>query len=400
MAGSLDCRGAAGAFSILSLLAALGLAGCGSASSSSGNGPCDQVPAPAECAQRCDPTPGAPSTCNSGMFCNSDGRCDAQCTADGGECGPGYTCTFDGHCRPGEPPPPIDAPPCPAVNFVAKPVTPSILLLIDRSDSMLFDFGGITRWEAIRRALVTPTTGVVSQLESKAYFGAMLYYTVREPNPVCPLLTTRPRALNNAAVIREVMQTDPTYSWTPTAKSIEAAVASFAATPAPPGSPPFIVLATDGFPSTCDAPSAEEKARSVAAAAASFAAGIRLIPLSVAADVDAEHVQDLANAGAGVAAGQPNAPLYRGSNPAELKAAFDTIIRGVVSCDLSVNGSVTQEQAAQSVVRLNGRALTFGTDWQLVGDRTLRLLGAACDELKSSPSPTVNGEFPCGVIVD
>ncbi|MEZ4361140.1 MAG: VWA domain-containing protein [Kofleriaceae bacterium] len=380
---------------LVPLAVLLALAACGSHGSSA-NDPCEQVPTPSTCKITCDP--GAPNTCPDGLYCDPDGRCFAQCVP-GTECSPGYTCSDDGRCE-FDPGPVVDAPPCPTVNFTARPVTPSILLLLDRSDSMLGDFGGISRWEAIRRALVAPMTGVVSQLEDKAYFGAMIYYTVHEPNPVCPLLTTRPRALNNASVIREVLQTEPTYSWTPTAKSIEAAVASFTAAPPPDGSPPFIVLATDGFPTTCDELSAEEKAHSVAAAAASYAAGIPVIPLSVSEDIDSEHVQDLANAGAGVATGQPNAPLYRGNNPAELKAAFDTIIRGVVSCDVTVNGSVTQEQAAETEVRLNGRVITFGTDWVLVGDRTLRLLGAACDEFKSAPSPMVNGVFPCGVVVD
>jgi hypothetical protein len=386
-----------GVLSLVSL--AWWLSACGSNGSSSGS-PCEVVPTPAACDVACSPAPGAPNPCAEGMYCNPDGRCYAQCSVGGTECGEGYTCTYDGRCQPGEQPPPPDGPTCPAVNFTAKPITPSILLLIDRSDSMLENFGGVSRWAAIKSALIDPTNGVVTQLQAKAYFGAMIYYTVREPNPVCPLLTIRPRALNNAGVIGDVLATDPTYSWTPTAKSIEAAVASFATTPPPPGSLPFIVLATDGFPSTCDAPDAAQKPLSVAAAAAAYAAGIRVIPLSVGNDIDNEHLQELANAGAGITAGQPNAPLYRGNSPAGLRSEFDAIIRGVVSCDLTVNGSVTQAQAAEANVLLNNRLLQFGTDWQLLGDRTIRLLGTACAELKSSPAPTVNGTFPCGVVIE
>ena len=222
-----------GALSLASLVWLL--AACGSNGSSSGS-PCEVVPTPAACDVACSPAPGEPNTCDEGMYCNPDGRCYAQCTVGGTECGDGYTCTYDGRCQPGEQPLPQDGPACPAVNFTAKPITPSILLLIDRSDSMLEPFGGMSRWAAIKSALIDPTNGVVTQLQSKAYFGAMIYYTEHEPNPVCPLLTVRPRALNNANVIRDVLATDPTYSWTPTAKSIEAAVASFATTPPPASS--------------------------------------------------------------------------------------------------------------------------------------------------------------------
>lgn len=380
----------------LSLLAVA----CGSHGSSSG--PCDIVPTPAECNLSCDQTPGAPNTCPPGLSCNPDGRCYAQCTFGGTECGDGYSCTDDGRCQQDSPPPPPPPDPCPAVNFMAQSVTPSILLLLDRSDSMGNAFGGMTRWAAIRSALTDATTGVVTLLQSKAYFGSMIYRTANPADDTtCPILETRPRALNNADVIRQDLMVEPTFSWTPTTRSINAAVATFAATPPPAGSPPFIVLATDGNPSLCaDYGNPEERAAAVAAAAASFAAGIRLFVLSVAEDVDAQHLQDLANAGAGVAAGQPNAPVYVGNNPADLAADFDSIIRGVVSCDVTVNGSVTQDQAAAAVVRLNGRQIIFGTDWILVGDRTIRLQTAACAEFKRTAAPTVNGQFPCGTVIE
>ena len=82
------------AFAIISFA----VIGCG------GNGPggksvCDNVvPPPAACNTACDPTPGAPTTCPGGYHCTEDGKCDALCTASGGECGDGYRCTPDGQC--------------------------------------------------------------------------------------------------------------------------------------------------------------------------------------------------------------------------------------------------------------------------------------------------------------
>lgn len=380
---------------------------CGS-NGSSGADPCDTIPTPASCNLACSPEPNAPNSCPEGMFCSPDGRCFAQCTAStGGECGDGYSCTDDGRCQPDyEPQPEPDAMPCPRVNFAAEPVMPSVLLLIDSSDSMRWDFGGVSRWDAVRTALIHPVNGIVTQLQSKVLFGSMIYTA---PGGTCPILRTRPRVLNNAAAISEHLQTDPpTYSWTPTRASINAAVASFAATPAPEGSPPYIVLATDGFPSGCNDAGTNEKAQTVLATQAAYAAGIHLIPLSVGYDIDNEHLQEVANAGAGVVPGMgvPNAPLFRGNNPAELKAAFDSIINGVVTCDLTISSEVTQDDAAGAYVLLNGRQIIYNADWILYdadGDgksNVIRLQGTACTELKNSAQATVNGTFPCGVTIE
>src|ERR1700691_5243023 len=60
---------------------------------------------------------------------------------------------------------------CPAVHFTAAPTTPSIELLIDQSGSMISAFGNTTRYDAVRDALVAVGTGIVGELQSKAYFG-------------------------------------------------------------------------------------------------------------------------------------------------------------------------------------------------------------------------------------
>jgi hypothetical protein len=370
-------------------------AACGSNSSLSG--PCETNPPSAACSLDCNPQAGAPNTCPTGYHCETDGKCFAQCTITGGQCGDGNVCTDDGHCAPKGDPGTGTDPNCPAVAFTAKPTTPSILLLVDKSGTMQRDnLGNISRWEAVKRALVDPTNGIVTALQSKAYFGATTY----DCNGDNPRFTSRPRALNNADMIRALLTPTPGNSDTPTAAAIQAAVASFATTPPPAGSPPLIVLATDGLPNLCGNTNNDQTQESVDAAKAAYTAGIRLIPLSVGNAIGDAHLQNVANAGAGVTTGMPNAPLYKANNPAELAAAFNTIINGVVSCDLTVNGSLDQTQAAGGDVRLNGRSLTFNTDWQLIGDHTIRLLGAACTELKTAANPVVNGTFPCGVVIE
>lgn len=356
---------------------------------------CDSDNPPAECSQTCDPTPGAPSTCPSGYHCSPDGLCNAQCTPGGNECPDGFTCTSDGRCMsdgPGSGGGP-DAN-CPAVQFTAESVTPSIGLLLDQSGSMYDNnFGNVDRYTAMRDALVG-ANGVVNQLQSKAYFGSMLYTT----EPACPIVDQVPRALNNANAIRASIDSrlGVRGANTPTPKAIDAMVQSFVQNPAPAGSPPLIVLATDGVPNDCDQ-NTDTRPQSVEAARRAYAAGIPVYVLAI--DIVNQHFQDLANAGQGVQQGQPNAPVYAANDAASLAAAFNQIIGGAVSCDLTINGMIDESQAQSGTVTLNGTPLTYGTDWELVGNNTIRLIGNACTTLKNTQNPTVNAEFPCGAVI-
>src|SRR5665647_40871 len=50
---------------------------------------CTEVPAPEACMTACDPAPGAANACPAGFHCTGDGKCDAQCSVGGGQCGDG-----------------------------------------------------------------------------------------------------------------------------------------------------------------------------------------------------------------------------------------------------------------------------------------------------------------------
>jgi hypothetical protein len=361
---------------------------------------CSEVPPPQACMTACDPAPGAANACPSGFHCSEDGQCDAQCTVGGSQCGDGYTCTAEGYCvddgsgSGGNGP---DAS-CPAINFTPMPVTPSILLVLDQSGSMSGTDINPTRYLGMRNALVDPTMGVVSQLESKAYFGSKLYTCAGNNNA----FTDVPRALNNAAAIRASIDGKAPADSTPTAAALDKARMDFAATPPPAGSPPIVVLATDGEPNGCgtNQSQAQYNAQSVAAAGAVYAAGIPVYVLAISANNTLlSHLQDVANAGQGHQAGQPNIPFYPAANSAQLAAAFQTIISGVVSCDLKLTSSIDDASAMNGTVTVNGMVLTYGTDWTLVGGNIIRLTGAACNSLKATPNPAVSASFPCGSVI-
>ena len=117
------------------------------------------------------------------------------------------------------------------------------------------------------------------------------------------------------------------------------------------------------------------------------------------AGVNDSFLQAMANAGQGVQQNQTNAKYYTANSPAELQMAFQQIIGGVVSCELNINGTVDVDQAKGGSVTLNGMQLMYGTDWEVVNGNTIRLIGAACDTLKSSTNPQVQASFPCGSII-
>jgi len=377
-------------------------AACGTASFESSCA--GQVPPPAACNTPCDPSPGASSSCAAGYHCSADGKCDTLCTPTGNQCGNGYACTGDGFCvgNGGSNDPIVDSN-CSSVHFTATP-TPSIQLLIDRSASMLANFdgqgpnrdhsNGPYKYTTVQDALVGPQ-GIVTQLEDKIYFGASMF-----PSDVCPGVYQSPRAKATKATIDAFLQVHaPTNGNTPTPQAIDAAIADFMANPPPAGSPRVIVLATDGLPNDCNAggDAAAAQTATINAARAAFAHDIRLYLLVVGNQIDDTFKQALADAGQGT----HDAKAYTALNPTDLADAFQTIIRGIVSCDLAIRGgSVDATTAGSGMVALNGATLTYGTDWTLdPSGAVLHIIGAACETLKSSPNPVVDASFDCGTVI-
>jgi hypothetical protein len=288
----------------------------------------------------------------------------------------------------------VDAGNCASVSFTATQVIPSIQLLIDRSGSMaeLLPGTNTSRYAAMRDALVG-TTGVVAELQAKARFGASLYTS----DATCPrLYNTGARDLMNFQQVKTLIESQQPQGNTPTPGAIDQAVALFAANPPPMGSPPIIVLATDGLPNSCSGGDTQNE--SVQAAKNAYTAGIRTFILGIDG-LSTTFLQNMANAGTGVTAGMPNSPYYTANSPASLKAAFQQIIGGVVSCELALNGTIDPAQAANGTVSLNGSPLQHGTDWEAINSTTIRLIGGACDTLKNSTNPTVSASFPCGAVI-
>ena len=307
-----------------------------------------------------------------------------------------------------------DAAPCAQVKVELAPVTPTVMLLVDRSGTMTDTFGDAdSRWDALYGTLMDPTTGVVSRLDGAVRFG-LATYTARDTENdgqvegACPRMNVVDPALDNFLAIENVYGALVPLDETPTGAAIEAVVPALTAVQAE--GPKLLVLATDGEPDTCARPNpnghAQARIAALVAVQAAHEAGIETYVVSVGGEAvgnpQAErHMHELANAGVGRAPdADPAAPLYVALAPDQLVEAFDEIIGGVRTCTFMLEGMVDEEHAAGGSVTLDGEELEYGTDWQLVDPRTIELLGAACEAVLAGGEHEVEAYFTCEAIVD
>lgn len=382
------------------ILLAVSLAACGGKAGDNTT-LCDGTASePAACSQACDPSPNAPNTCPSGYHCNQAGVCDALCVIGDDRCPAGTKCSADGYCNDdgtgiaGT----VDAD-CPAIHFTPTRVTPSIELVLDRSGSMAG-----TRYNSLKTALFDPTNGAIVNTQAQVYFGEMLFSGSQTPctdGPPGSLnitnFSTNGRVLNNATAMSTLTTSVPGPSGsTPTSAALDTAATLFTGANAPPaGSPPIILLATDGEPNACDG--SGDSGRSVSSTAQNYADGIRTYVIGIDQDVGKDFLQAIANAGVGKTSG---APYYVATNPQELTDAFNAIITSAISCDVTINQMVDPASAPHATVTLNGTTLVYGTDWTLGSDKmTIHIQGAACATLKNTPGADVEATFPCGSVI-
>lgn len=298
---------------------------------------------------------------------------------------------------------------------IAPPPPPTVALLIDQSGTMVYDFNGIRRWDAVYETLMDPNTGLVARLESSIRFGLTLYTSFlegRDPD-ICPQLTTVDAGLLNYNTILDTYETETAYDNdgdTPTGESLMATADALAALPVE--GPKIIILATDGEPDSCLYPNlsgtSEERAMqreyntntALDGARHAYDLGIETYIISVGTQVAEEHLQDMANLGVGLELDPPtDAPYYQALNPDDLVDAFDEIAVDLVSCEFAIDGEVDVSSACEGTVQLDGETLKCETDWTVPNPSTLLLQGAACDAIRSGGAHEVDASWPCDVVI-
>lgn len=282
-------------------------------------------------------------------------------------------------------------------------VTPTVVLLIDQSGSMLQNFdGGVSRWNTLRNTLTDPEGSLLRKLETSVRFGMSLYTSDRgfgDPDDPreCPMLRTVEIGLNTFSEMSEMLRDNSPIGDTPTAESVQAVAAQLAAYPEE--GPKYIILATDGDPDTCEDPDARDaasKALSVAAVSEAYSEGIATHVISVGNQVTASHLKDLAVAGAG---GDASAEAYTALDTSALENAFTEIIGNVRTCDFTLEGRVEPQNAGRGTVMVDGERLSFGdpNGWEMPDPVTVRLLGNACEAVQADAAG-VSMRFPCDAI--
>jgi hypothetical protein len=372
-------------------------------------------------------------------------------TANGGTGGGGATITIGGTgAQAGSAGMPVT---CQETMVNTEPLIPTVAIVVDNSSTM-YEPQNDPPFAKLYEALMDPTMGAIKPLESKMRLGFYAYrmpndHTVPETDNTCADMTSVPFALDNFdevdAVYRQVgldgtkpagcgSMTGPdcgNLQWdTPTGHALGRVVADLVAyNPEPPGKK-NILFVTDGTPNTClvaDPNCGQDL--SIKAFQDAFAAGIGgyIVGLGDVLDeqCDAQagrcaldHLQDMANAGAGQPVAQPPMSYWyqqcttqqSGTNPgtpvatyaatgetagtaeyftadtsAELLSALTELLSTFVSCTFDMNGIVTGNPA-NSLVTLQGMPLTFGdtaAGWVLEENRyQVTLTGTACEAYK------------------
>ncbi len=402
---------------ILTLACAGALFGCSDSGSQRTSNPCtrDEL---VGCGVAC--TEGS-NACGAGLYCDQT-LCAAQCTpaTTAIDCGGDSACSTEGKCVPlpgssgggatagsagngsagnggGD-----GGSACGEVKLEATPKTPNVIVIVDQSGSMNQSFGATgSRWDVLKASLLADD-GLFAALQSQVRFGLVLYSSI-EGGPTCPLLTRVDVAINNLAAIRAAYEPQAALEDTPTGDTIDSVVTQLQGTPLLTGDDPTIfVLATDGEPDTCAEPDPQRgQPQAVAAVQRAFSLGVRTYLIAVAeeAELSADHLRDMANAGVGVTPGMPDAPSFRVNNDAGLRTALSGIVGGELSCIVPLKGKVTASDPCVGTVRLDGKVLACGAadGWKLINESSIEITGAACDTLKTGK--LLEATFPCNTAI-
>ena len=318
---------------------------------------------------------------------------------------------------------------CDEVAVSADPVKPAMLIMLDRSGSMVMQ----GRWEPSVQAIRT----VVERLQDRIAFGLALFPDAAASSgfggdPCAAGGVVVPTATMNAAAIGTALdRATPDTGWTPTADSLNRILREFVMTiPVPDQVEPekFILFVTDGQPN-CGLTDILNRSVSLpqdvqasnAAIEALTAAGAKTYVIGYkgmeAPVVDAGMPADMAAAVPPPLGAVPPAPaweqlapildgfaqrggtgdtMHRPVDDAEsLVAEFERISQVVIPCVYALD----QMPADPSYVRVTLDSIQLMLNqpdgWVLVEGRNVELVGNACATLKDGQSHQLKVDVTC-----
>jgi len=330
---------------------------------------------------------------------------------------------------------------CAEARIFTSRNTPQILFVVDGSGSMCETFGGSTRWQSLRAALLAADTGLIPRLQATAEFGLLVYdgtidpflaigaiggspspqcagmYIEQKAMGECPGLISVPIAPNNAPPIDMAFPATELGGSTPTDKAMNRAIDDLIASrPTDPDivpKPQYVILATDGQPNDIcvggvGGDGNAQKMGVIAAVDRGAAEHIKTFVVSLAGgDMGLQaHLTEVAMHGDPM---NPMARTYTPESPEELVTQLAALVGGAVGCDITLNGTVRAGQECSGEVTMNGVELpccaggmcpgTPPTGWRLKDESTIELVGNTCLDFLTATSATLTAGFPCGVFV-
>ncbi len=312
---------------------------------------------------------------------------------------------------------------CDPQNFSLKASPPAeVMLVIDRSGSMLEPGAtpGMTRWDEVLAAADTALT----QFQYSVNFGLLMYPANDECSTSGPQVRVGP---GNRGAIMHYLQTATPAGGTPTAAALRNASASLGDF-ATPGSPQFMILATDGGPN-CNYFLIAQPECSCTYASAAYCCtdhprpcffGNYCLDDSNVLDVigfnratlgmdtfiiglaGMDEYVNLLNAMA-TTGGRPrtNGPTayYPGESEVELAAALQEIAVSVISCGIDLDEAPRYPNMVH--IYMDGREVprdgtrTDGWDYSNPDLTTIELYGEWCDLLRDGEQHNLTATFAC-----
>lgn len=240
---------------------------------------------------------------------------------------------------------------------------PTVLFVVDGSGSMNEGFGGPSRWQALRTALLDPLNGFITRFHDKASFGLLIYDGTIDTagsnssastagmmcpsamsamsDAMCPRLVSVPPMFSNLQQINTMYPAKELGGSTPTDKALAAAVEQIVTLTAgkdPTQNPGFIILATDGEPNDLcfggkGGDGTLQRACVISAVDRAAAAKVTTFVISLAGNDKRlqEHLVEVAKHGDPT---NPMAHPYSPMNPDELVMALKAVLTPALGCEL------------------------------------------------------------------
>lgn len=299
---------------------------------------------------------------------------------------------------------------CDQVNFVSERKPVSVMLVLDRSRSMIENetTDGSLRWDAIVPALTT----AITQTDASIHWGLKLYPDGTEDTPESAACTPQtvtsdihvPIAPMNAAAVTERIASD--YAWghgTPTGSAVAAAAAYLSTLG--DDTQKFILLATDGVPSCNGVPdqdSSSAQTYAVEQIRAAYANGFPTFVVAVlgGSPSEVERLNAMGIAGGKPPPGSAN-PLvdkfYLAESTDKLVAALQSITSQVASCVFPFDSP--PPDPTNIAVKIDGTRIDEDSTngWTYTSDQHLgvELHGAACQRVRDANQSAIDIIFGC-----